>query len=188
MLSSHPTRFAHGLSVDSKPQASQLKILQSLFGNIFDDLLVEITRQELRVLSFSGDAKFVDEPVNAIERAGDKVTVKAIGKASRNCIGPGVELINPFKHDRSMISSYTYAEKILRHAFKSTCQGLFKASPRVIMHQLEKNEGGLTEIEQRVLTELASGAGAREVVVYQGDRINPGQETFETIKSRVNAA
>ena len=165
-----------------------MKILQSILANFIDDLLVEITQEELRVLSFSGDAKFVDEPVIAVERTGDKLSVKAIGKTSRDHIGPGVELINPFKHQRSMISSFTCAEKILRYAFKSASPGLFQASPRVIMHQLEKNEGGLTEIEERVLKELASGAGAREVIVYQGDRITPGQETFESIKSRVDAA
>ena len=164
-----------------------MKVLQLLFGPLIGDLLVEITQDELRVFSFSGDAEYIDEPVVAIERAGNKTTVKAIGKASRNCPGPGVELIYPFKHRRSMISSFNYAEQVLRFAFKSINTNLFRASPRVVMHQLERNEGGLTEVEERVLRELALGAGAREVVVYQGDRIDPGQETFDTIKSRINA-
>lgn len=162
-------------------------MIQNLFGKISDDLLVEITQNELRVFSFSGDAKFIDEPLIALESAGDTATVKAIGKASRNCIGPGVEITNPFKHRRSMISSFTQAEKILRFAFKSISRSAFEAAPRVIMHQLEKNEGGLTEIEERVLRELALAAGAREVVVYQGDRVNPKADTFENIKSRANA-
>ena len=149
---------------------------------------MEITQDELRVFSFSGDAKYIDEPVIAVEHTGDKVAVKAIGRESKNCIGPGIELVNPFKHHRSMISSYTYAEKILQFAFKSMHKNIFRAAPRVIMHQLDNNEGGLTEIEERVLRELALGAGAREVVVYQGNRINPRHDTFESIRSRANAA
>ncbi len=164
-----------------------LRVLQFLFGKFTDDLLVEITQEELRIFSFSGRAKYIDEPLIAIERVDHKTTIKAIGRASKNCIGPGVELTNPFKHSRSMISSYTLAEEILKFAFKSISTSALQAAPRVIMHQLEKNEGGLTEIEERVLRELALGAGAREVVVYQGDRINPGHETFENIKARANA-
>ena len=162
-------------------------MLKSLLGKLGEDLLVEITQDELRIFSFSGEARFIDEPLIAVESVDGKTKIKAIGKASRNCIGPGVEVINPFKHSRSMVSSYTHAEKMLRQAFKSIFTNVFQAAPRVVMHQLEKNEGGLTDIEQRVLTELALRAGAREVVVYQGSRINPGHETFENIKSRIDA-
>lgn len=162
-------------------------MLRSLIGQFSGDLLVEITQAELRIFSFTSEARYVDEPLIAVEQAGDKSTVRAIGRASRNCVGPGIKVFNPFEHHRSMISSYTYAEKVLQFAFKSMQANAFQAAPRVIIHQLEKNEGGLTDIEARVLRELAFGSGAREVVVYQGDRINPRQDTFEGIKSTVNA-
>jgi rod shape-determining protein MreB and related proteins len=55
------------------------------------------------------------------------------------------------------------------------------------MHQLEKTEGGLTSIEERVLRELAVGAGAREVVIYLGSKINTNGDSFESVKSRVSA-
>lgn len=54
------------------------------------------------------------------------------------------------------------------------------------MHQLEKTEGGLTSIEDRILRELALGAGAREVVIYLGDKINPKVDSFDAIKFRVS--
>jgi rod shape-determining protein MreB and related proteins len=162
-------------------------MLQSLFSKITSDLLVEITQEELRVYSFSNDTKYIDEPLIAVEVVDEKESIKAIGRASRNCIGPGIKIINPFNHNRSIISSFTYAEKILQFAFKSIQTNAFKAAPRVVMHQLEKNEGGLTETEERLLRELAIAAGAREVVVYQGNRIIPEHETFENIKARANA-
>lgn len=56
------------------------------------------------------------------------------------------------------------------------------------MHQLEKVEGGLTSIEDRVLRELAVGAGAREVVIYVGGKINTSVDSFDSVKSRISAS
>jgi len=41
------------------------------------DLLVEITQEELRIYSFSNDAKYIDEPLIAVEVVDDKETVRA---------------------------------------------------------------------------------------------------------------
>ena len=51
-----------------------------------------------------------------------------------------------------------------------------------MIHQLEKTEGGLTDIEDRVLRELALGAGAREVVIYLGDKIDVTTQSFDKVK------
>lgn len=50
------------------------------------------------------------------------------------------------------------------------------------MHQLEKLEGGLTDIEERVLRELALGMGAREVLIHSGDRLSVRTLTFSDLK------
>ncbi len=79
------------------------------------------------------------------------------------------------------------AEKILQHGIYTMHNSKIRPSPRVIVHQLEKTDGGLTDIEQRVLRELAVGAGAREVVIYLGNKINTNVESFDKVKSRVSA-
>ena len=43
--------------------------------------------------------------------------------------------------------------------------------PEVIMHPMEKLEGGITDIECRVYRELALGAGAIEVHLHVGDEL-----------------
>ena len=48
----------------------------------------------------------------------------------------------------------------------------FAFSPIVIMHQIYKSEGGLSEVEQRVLRELGLDSGGREVHVWQGSRLS----------------
>ncbi len=45
----------------------------------------------------------------------------------------------------------------------------------------------LTEIEDRVLRELALGAGAREVIVYSGSTINTKAENYDAVKTRSRA-
>jgi rod shape-determining protein MreB len=46
-------------------------------------------------------------------------------------------------------------------------------SPVVIIHPMEKLEGGVSEIECRVYQELALGAGARKVYIHVGEELDP---------------
>ncbi len=161
---------------------SLLTIVQGWFSN---DLLVEIRENQLRVSSFSGDELFDENPLIAIEKIQEKSMILEIGSKAASITGVNVEVVNPFSHPRLMISNFTYAEKVLLHAIRSLFAARFFApSPRVIIHQLEKNEGGLTEVEERVLRELALGAGAREVVVYSGSKVNTKIETYDAIKAK----
>ena len=48
---------------------------------------------------------------------------------------------------------------------------------------MEKTEGGLTMIEKRAFRELAFGAGAREVVLYQGKQLPPYDFDYDSIKA-----
>jgi rod shape-determining protein MreB len=41
-------------------------------------------------------------------------------------------------------------------------------SPRALIQARERNEGGLSPVEERVLLELASAAGASEAYVHDG--------------------
>ena len=96
--------------------------------------------------------------------------------------GRDVRLVNPFSHPRMFVASFELAEKLLQYGISQLHTSGFRAAPRVIVHQLEKTEGGLTDIEDRVLRELALGAGAREVVIYLGPRINTQFEHYDDIK------
>lgn len=59
-----------------------------------------------------------------------------------------------------------------------------RPSPQIVMHQLEKTEGGLTSVEDRVLRELAVAAGAREVLIHIGDKVSVERTTFKEMKQR----
>ena len=158
--------------------------LRSLFSN---DLLVELSESKISIKVFSSDFKYEDEPYIAIENTKKGEIVKAIGAEAKRQTSPNISVTNPFKHPRSFVADFMLAEKIMQHGVFQLHKSWVRPSPRIIMHQLEKIEGGLTSIEDRVLRELAVGAGAREVVIYLGSKINTGVDTFDSVKLRVSA-
>ncbi len=109
---------------------------------------------------------FEEEPYIAIENTKKGEIIKAIGKNAKSLSAPNIRVLNPFKHSRSFVADFMCAEKILQHGIYTIHNSIIRPAPRVIIHQLEKTDGGLTDIEERVLRELALGAGAREVVIY----------------------
>jgi rod shape-determining protein MreB len=85
--------------------------------------------------------------------------------------GQSVTLIPeaPFSSDRLLVGDFSKAEALLKKGLKEVARhGMFAVSPAVLMHPLEKVEGGLSQVEERVLTELALGSGAADVVVWVG--------------------
>jgi rod shape-determining protein MreB len=157
--------------------------LRSLFSN---DLLFELSENKVSIKAFSSDMSFEDEPYIALENTKKGEIVKAIGKEAKSLTSPNIRVLNPFKHSRSFVADFMCAEKILQHAIYTMHNSKIRPAPRVIIHQLEKTDGGLTDIEERVLRELALGAGAREVVIYLGCKINTNIEKFDTVKARLS--
>ena len=82
------------------------------------------------------------------------------------------------------MADFQVAEKMLQFAFREEHKSFFTPSPRVIIHPMEKLEGGLTEIEVKAFRELCIGAGARQVVVYMGDELFLNNIDFEQIKHK----
>jgi rod shape-determining protein MreB len=139
------------------------------------------------IKAFSSDMLFEEEPYIAIENTKKGEIIKAIGKDAKSLSTSNIRVVNPFKHSRSFVADFMCAEKILQHGIYTMHNSKIRPSPRVIVHQLEKTDGGLTDIEERVLRELAVGAGAREVVIYLGNKINTNVESFDKVKARVSA-
>lgn len=88
--------------------------------------------------------------------------------------GVRVEGTGDFSHPRMLIGKFQAAEQLLRQLLQEAYEeahgkSVFPQRPLVVVHPKEVLEGGLTDIEERVLMEMALGAGARRVKVWQGD-------------------
>jgi rod shape-determining protein MreB len=110
-----------------------------------------------------------EPPVVAISRD-EKRRVLGVGEAARIASGTQpADLVNPFKHPRSLLSDFTVAEVVIKGFVKKLFGNrLFVPSPIVVIHPRIDPEGGFTQIEIRALRELAFGAGASRGIVWHG--------------------
>jgi len=75
----------------------------------------------------------------------------------------------PFTTTRLLVGQFQEAESLLRKAIQEISNGsLFQVSPVIVIHPIEMVEGGLSEVEERALRELAMSSGARSVFVHIG--------------------
>jgi hypothetical protein len=82
----------------------------------------------------------------------------------------------PFTTTRLLIGQFLEAEGVLKRALKQVSRGgILAVSPQVVIQPLEMLEGGLSEVEERILKEIAIGAGASQVVVWVGRELNDAE-------------
>ena len=78
----------------------------------------------------------------------------------------------PFTTTRLLIGQFIKAEQLLKRALNEMKGGVFAQAPQVLIQPLEMNEGGLSEVEERILREVAIGAGASKAVVWLGSELS----------------
>ena len=161
-----------------------LKKLQAAFS---PTLYVQIWEHRLKVTNLKTGQVHDTAPLVAIEThpRGVKKIVGIGAAAGQLPLRSNIELINPFSHPRTLLSDFLVAEKLVMHAVREACgKGLVPAAPAIIMHPMEKLEGDLTQVERRAFRELALGAGARAVVVYQGEELTTRSLDFDALAKR----
>lgn len=82
----------------------------------------------------------------------------------------------PFSHKRSLVGDFTAAQALLKALVKEVQHGLV-LNVQMLIHAMERVDGGLSQIEDRALQELGIGAGASRVVVWTGDPLTDEQVT-----------
>ena len=87
----------------------------------------------------------------------------------------------PFSHQRSLVGDFTVAQALLKTLVKEVQQGLV-FNTQILIHPLERVDGGLSQIEDRALRELGIGAGATRVAVWIGDTLTDS-EVAEKVKA-----
>lgn len=145
-----------------------------MLGLFRNTLYVRIAAQRLSVLHVESGQEFADLPVLAVDRSSGKPVAVAIGSEAVARNGqPGVSLANGFDHPRTLLADFTIAEQTLRQfVAKAIPRSLFASAPVMVLHPLEKLEGGLTQIEARALAELGMGSGARKSWVWTGPALS----------------
>ena len=130
---------------------------------------VQLSRVRLLVKDIASGGVFDDVPF--VGYTNDKQPkIAAVGATANMLID---RKLNPFSHPRIIVSDFEVAQDLLVHAFKHVSGSkFFRSAPIVVMHPVEDFAGGLTDVEKRILLELAMGAGAREAFVWEGDDLS----------------
>ena len=140
-----------------------------MLSSLMPTLYVQLSAERLTVHNAKTGATISEVPEIALARA-PKPHILGIGNEARlQQATSAADVVNPFAHPRSLISDFTLGEQVLK-GFLRRLQGtsIFAASPKVVLHPLGDPEGGYTQVEIRALQEMAMGAGASKVTIWQG--------------------
>jgi len=80
-----------------------------------------------------------------------------------------------FSHPRMLVGNFTAAQSCLNSLLAQARGSGFALSVAVLIHPLEKIEGGLSQVEERLFHELAVGAGASKVLVWVGATLSDSE-------------
>jgi len=84
--------------------------------------------------------------------------------------------IQSFTTKRQLIGEFTTAEELLKKGMKQSVERRFlSGKPVVVIQPMSMIEGGLSQVEERVLQELAVGSGARKVKVWVGHELSDNE-------------
>jgi len=163
-----------------------LKLRQAFTGLVQGDVVyVQIRRDALRLRDVRTGKEVSDAPLMAVSRNSPR-TVLAVGRTAEEEAAlrrVPFEVLNGFSHPRLVIGDFAIAEKTLQYFLQQLLQpALLRAAPVLVLHPLEKFEGGLSELEVRALQELGAGAGARQVHVWGGHELQDHELKRQSFK------
>ncbi|MEW6997467.1 rod shape-determining protein MreB [Colwelliaceae bacterium BS250] len=139
-------------------------MIRSFINKFGSTLYVQIWENRIRVVDLKTNEVFDEKPLLQIAtgKNGSKV-VTAFGNSAY------ISTVNPFSHSRALLNDFYIGERLLQLIVKKLIGKKFITSaPQIIIHPMEKTDGGLTMIEVRAFREMALGAGASEVAIHQG--------------------
>jgi rod shape-determining protein MreB and related proteins len=77
--------------------------------------------------------------------------------------------LKPFSSTRNIVSNFNNANETIESVLLDLGlrRSFFQPRLKILMHQLEGHEGGLSDIEKRALRDLAEMAGANKVEILE---------------------
>lgn len=132
---------------------------------------IRITREQVSLIQEESGDRLDEPPLVAITRTEPR-RIQAVGTEAVSLrADSAVEVVNPFDQPRAPLTEFNVATKLLQQLvgrLLARQPRLFQLLLRVIIHLAFEPEGGLTEVERRLLHELGLAIGARKVWVIMG--------------------
>ena len=103
----------------------------------------------------------------------NQITMRHIESGREKTLNAGVS----FSNVRLLVAQSTLVTRLMKEGMQSVLPG-FGLAPVIVMHPLEMIEDGLSEVEEKSLTEIGYVLGARQVVVVTGPVLSDQQVTL----------
>ncbi len=87
---------------------------------------------------------------------------------------------SPFTTERLLIGNFTAIQTLLKKGLKIVVGKKF-FPPIILMHPIEKVDGGLSQVEERILKDLAIIVGAQSTVLWLGQELTD-KEVLQKMK------
>ncbi len=91
--------------------------------------------------------------------------------------------INSFSTIRNIVSNFNNASATIESAIKDLKLKKSLMSTKILIHQLEGIEGGLSDIEKRALRDIAELVGANKVLIAEQSAPIPIHLALENLKN-----
>ena len=140
-------------------------------------LYIQLSPERISIRNPKTGNSLVDVPEFALRRLPTE-TIVAVGRQARLVSQNDAALIlcKPFAHPRSLISDFTGAAQVLKALLsRMPAKPFWMATPLIVLHPTEEQEGGLTQIEIRALHELMFSAGAAKALLWQGPDLSDAE-------------
>jgi len=157
---------------------NMIKNILDKFGIV---LYVQIWERRIKVTDITTQKVFDEKALVAVRNENGKKSIEAVGNSATLVSNENISVSEPFSHERLLLSSFSLAEILLRYIFKTLIKRRTFVGLKVVIHPMEKIEGGLGQIEIRAFRELAIGAGARDVKVHQGNELSILDFDYESL-------
>ena len=138
-------------------------------------IYAQVSPHRLTLRNAGTGASVTTSPEVAIAK-GRSPKVVAIGAKARKQESRSVMVVNPFVHPRTLLADFGAAQQLMRVLLRQVHKrSLLGGAPRIVMHLQDDPAGGFTQLEIRGFRELGVGAGAKDVVVWQGPNLTDEQ-------------
>lgn len=79
----------------------------------------------------------------------------------------------PFSNSRLIISEFLIAESFFKKVFLRLKKNYkIKRYDTILVHPMELNEGGISEVEKRIFMESFERVGARRILIWEGRELS----------------
>lgn len=86
-----------------------------------------------------------------------------------------------FTTKRLLVGQFLVADQLMRKGMRQLNEGVFfVVKPVVIIQPMSMCDGGLSQVEERVLQELAAASGARKIKVWVGHELSDKEAVEQT--------